>query len=196
MAEPVLPCFLARARHIPCHGFHGQASIDFLWRRPLDICVNITLIVNVFECLINGTAYQASSVSDVLAGSGGIGVETPMLWLAREAPETALCAAVTATAALWWPDEMVGKAANFCRCPTDSHCLSLPLWRGAFPTKANPALGPRSDGSRALLTPRSERCPRRSACPCNIASVALSQTSFSKRCIVFCGVSSAAASQK
>lgn len=52
----------------------------------------------------------------VLAGSGGIGAEPPMLWLAREAPETALCAAVTATAALWWPDEMVGKAANFCRC--------------------------------------------------------------------------------
>ena len=49
-----------------------------------------------------------------------------MLWLAQEAPETALCAAVTATAALWWPDEMVGKAANFCRWPTDL-CLFLVL---------------------------------------------------------------------
>ena len=46
-----------------------------------------------------------------------------MAWLAREAPDTALCAAVTATAALWWPDEIVGKAATFCRCP---HHKSLP----------------------------------------------------------------------
>ena len=46
-----------------------------------------------------------------------------MVWLAREAPDTALCAAVTATAALWWPDEIVGKAATFCRCAS-SHIFA------------------------------------------------------------------------
>ena len=39
-----------------------------------------------------------------------------MAWLAREAPDTALAAIVTAASALWWPDDVVGKAANFCRC--------------------------------------------------------------------------------
>lgn len=50
-----------------------------------------------------------------IAGSGGIGGESAMAWLAREAPDSALCATVTATAALWWPDEIVGRAATFCR---------------------------------------------------------------------------------
>lgn len=39
-----------------------------------------------------------------------------MAWLAAEAPDTALAAAMTATAALWWPDESLGNAASFCRC--------------------------------------------------------------------------------
>ena len=37
-------------------------------------------------------------------------------WLWEAAPQLAATAAATATAALWWPDEMVGKAAAFCRC--------------------------------------------------------------------------------
>ncbi len=39
-----------------------------------------------------------------------------MAWLAAEAPDTAMAAAMTATAALWWPDESLGNAASFCRC--------------------------------------------------------------------------------
>jgi hypothetical protein len=38
-----------------------------------------------------------------------------MVWLAREAPDTALAAIITAASALWWPDDVAGKAANFCR---------------------------------------------------------------------------------
>ncbi|BDA43725.1 Exportin-5 [Coccomyxa sp. Obi] len=86
-------------------------------------------------------------------GSGGIGAETPMVWLAREAPETALCAAVTATAALWWPDEMVGKAANFCRAVVamgaqDARFGSLmerEMLRGAFAAVAASGVAQRAD---------------------------------------------------
>ena len=38
-----------------------------------------------------------------------------MTWLAREGPDLLLCAIVTATAALWWPDDSVGVTAKFCR---------------------------------------------------------------------------------
>ena len=49
-------------------------------------------------------------------GAGGVGGETVLAWLAREAPDTALAAVVTAASALWWPDDVVGRAAVFCRC--------------------------------------------------------------------------------
>ena len=49
------------------------------------------------------------------AASGGIGAEPIPAWLAREAPDLLLCTVVTATAALWWPDDSAGAAAKFCR---------------------------------------------------------------------------------
>ena len=49
------------------------------------------------------------------AASGGIGSEPLLAWLAQEAPELLMYAVVTATAALWWPDDSVGHAAKFCR---------------------------------------------------------------------------------
>ena len=49
------------------------------------------------------------------SGAGGVGGETVLAWLAREAPDTALAAVVTAASALWWPDDVVGRAAVFCR---------------------------------------------------------------------------------
>lgn len=52
------------------------------------------------------------------AGAGGVGSGSVLKWLAAEAPDTALSATVTATAALWWPDESVGTAAKFCRSQT------------------------------------------------------------------------------
>jgi len=39
-----------------------------------------------------------------------------MAWLAAQAPDVAMAAAMTATAALWWPDEALSNAAAFCRC--------------------------------------------------------------------------------
>ena len=39
-----------------------------------------------------------------------------MVWMAAHAPDAAMAAAVTATAALWWPDEAMANAAAFCRC--------------------------------------------------------------------------------
>ena len=44
------------------------------------------------------------------------GVEPVLDWLIQSAPDTARCAVVTAVAALWWPDDAVGRAAAFCRC--------------------------------------------------------------------------------
>ncbi|KAK9833279.1 hypothetical protein WJX81_002345 [Elliptochloris bilobata] len=38
-----------------------------------------------------------------------------MVWLAAHAPSVAMAAAMTATAALWWPDEALSNAAAFCR---------------------------------------------------------------------------------
>lgn len=53
----------------------------------------------------------------VCAGAASGGSQgSLMAWLAAEAPDVAMAAAVTATAALWWPDESLANAAAFCRC--------------------------------------------------------------------------------
>lgn len=59
------------------------------------------------------------------AASGGIGSEPILVWLMREAPDVLLCAVVTATAALWWPDDSVGVAARFCRSVGAACCLCM-----------------------------------------------------------------------
>ena len=59
------------------------------------------------------------------AASGGIGSEPILVWLTREAPDVLLCAVVTATAALWWPDDSVGIAAKFCRSVSAASCLCM-----------------------------------------------------------------------
>ena len=62
------------------------------------------------------------------AASGGIGSEPILAWMAHEAPELLLCSIVTATAALWWPDDSVGNAAKFCRSvclPSHNLCILI-----------------------------------------------------------------------
>ena len=61
------------------------------------------------------------------AASGGIGSEPILVWLTREAPDVLLCAVVTATAALWWPDDSVGIAAKFCRSVGAACCLCMSI---------------------------------------------------------------------
>lgn len=56
-----------------------------------------------------------------------------MVWMAAHAPDAAMAAAVTATAALWWPDEAMANAAAFCRCAALSGAYAacvvcMPSW--------------------------------------------------------------------
>ena len=92
------------------------------------------------------------------AASGGIGSEPILVWLTREAPDVLLCAVVTATAALWWPDDSVGIAAKFCRSVSAASCLCMFTdlqIASATPRCGGPmtpgALRPSSAGQWALL---------------------------------------------